>query len=210
MSETIEEEFWNWTTHSIGIILSLIGIPFLFILNNNLTPYSTISILFLSVGLLFVYCSSTAYHYVKSYELKEKLRVLDHISIYYLITGSYAPVCFITLYDYSGIPIFFTVLVLSIIGTIFKVFSNNRFNKISLGLYLILGWLIVVDVNTLFSLIDSSAKPLLIAGGFFYTVGVLFYLAEKLKYNHAIWHVFVLLGSISHYLMILLLSLIHI
>lgn len=204
MSETIEEEFWNWTTHSIGIILSLVGIPFLFILNNNLTPYSTISILFLSVGLLFVYCSSTAYHYVKSYELKEKLRVLDHISIYYLITGSYAPVCFITLYDYSGIPIFFTVLGLSIIGTIFKVFSNNRFNKISLGLYLILGWLIVVDVNTLFSLIDSSAKPLLIAGGFFYTVGVLFYLAEKLKYNHAIWHVFVLLGSISHYLMILL------
>jgi len=204
MSETIEEEFWNWTTHSIGIILSLVGIPFLFILNNNLTPYSTISILFLSMGLLFVYCSSTAYHYVKSYELKEKLRVLDHISIYYLITGSYAPVCFITLYNYSGIPIFFTVLGLSIIGTIFKVFSNNRFNKISLGLYLILGWLIVVDVNTLFSLIDSSAKPLLIAGGFFYTVGVLFYLAEKLKYNHAIWHVFVLLGSISHYLMILL------
>ena len=204
MSETIEEEFWNWTTHSIGIILSLVGIPFLFILNNNLTPYSTISILFLSMGLLFVYCSSTAYHYVKSYELKEKLRVLDHISIYYLITGSYAPVCFITLYDYSGIPIFFTVLGLSIIGTIFKVFSNNRFNKISLGLYLILGWLIVVDVNTLFSLIDSSAKPLLIAGGFFYTVGVLFYLAEKLKYNHAIWHLFVLLGSISHYLMILL------
>ena len=204
MSETIEEEFWNWTTHSIGIILSLIGIPFLFILNNNLTPYSTISILFLSVGLLFVYCSSTAYHYVKSYELKEKLRVLDHVSIYYLITGSYAPVCFITLYDYTGIPIFFTVLGLSIIGTIFKVFSNNRFNKISLGLYLILGWLIVVDVNTLFSLIDSSAKPLLIAGGFFYTVGVLFYLAEKLKYNHAIWHLFVLLGSISHYLMILL------
>jgi len=204
MSETIEEEFWHWTTHSIGIILSLVGIPFLFILNNNLTPYSTISILFLSMGLLFVYCSSTAYHYVKSYELKEKLRVLDHISIYYLITGSYAPVCFITLYNYSGIPIFFTVLGLSIIGTIFKVFSNNRFNKISLGLYLILGWLIVVDVNTLFSLIDSSAKPLLIAGGFFYTVGVLFYLAEKLKYNHAIWHVFVLLGSISHYLMILL------
>ena len=204
MSETIEEEFWNWTTHSIGIILSLIGIPFLFILNNYLTPYSTISIVFLSLGLLFVYCSSTAYHYVKSYELKEKLRVLDHVSIYYLITGSYAPVCFITLYDYTGIPIFFTVLGLSIIGTIFKVFSNNRFNKISLGLYLILGWLIVVDVNTLFSLIDSSAKPLLIAGGFFYTVGVLFYLAEKLKYNHAIWHVFVLLGSISHYLMILL------
>ena len=126
MSETKEEEFWNWTTHSIGIALTLIGIPFLFIVNTHLTPYSTLSLLLLSLGLLFVYLSSTFYHYVEAYKLKEKLRVLDHISIYWLITGSYAPVCFITLYDYSGIPIFFAVLTLSIIGTAFKIFSNNR------------------------------------------------------------------------------------
>ena len=204
MSETKEEEFWNWVTHGLGIILTLIGIPFLFIYNTELTPYSTPSLLFLSGGLLFVYCSSTAYHYVESNNLKEKLRVLDHISIYYLITGSYAPVCFITLNDYSGLPIFFTVLGLSILGTIFKIFSDDRYNKLSLILYLLLGWLIVVDIDTLFSLLDSKAKNLLIAGGIFYTVGVLFYLLEKIKYNHAIWHIFVLLGSVSHYLLVLL------
>ena len=130
MSETREEEFWNWVTHGLGIVLTLIGIPFLFIYNNDLTPYSTLSLLFLSGGLLFVYCSSTAYHYVESNNLKEKLRVLDHISIYYLITVSYAPVCFITLNDYSGLPIFFTVLGLSILGSIFKIFSFDRYNKL--------------------------------------------------------------------------------
>ena len=89
-------------------------------------------------------------------------------------------------------------------GTIFKIFSVDRYNKLSLILYLILGWLIVVDIDTLFSLLDSEAKNLLIAEGIFYTIGVLFYLLEKIKYNHAIWHIFVLLGSISHYLLILL------
>ena len=203
MSETREEEFWNWITHSIGIALTLIGIPFLFIANTHLTPYSTFSLLLLSLGLLFVYLSSTFYHYVEASKLKEKLRVLDHISIYWLITGSYAPVCFITLYDYSGIPIFFAVLTLSIIGTVFKIFSNNRFNQLSLVLYIVLGWLIVIDIQTLFSLINSNAKSLLIIGGLSYTIGVLFYLQEKIKYNHAIWHIFVLLGSLSHYFLVL-------
>ena len=156
------------------------------------------------MGLLFVYLSSTFYHYVQAYKLKEKLRVLDHISIYWLITGSYAPVCFITLYDYSGIPIFIAVIALSFVGTIFKIFSNNRFSQLSLVLYIILGWLIVIDIKTLFSLINSNAKTLLILGGLSYTIGVYFYLQEKIKYNHAIWHVFVLLGSISHYLLVLL------
>ena len=204
MIQTKKEEFWNWSTHFAGIILSLIGIPFLVIYNDNLTPYSLLSILFFSFGLLFVYCSSTIYHYIEEINLKEKLRVLDHISIYYLIAGSYAPVCFITLYEYSGIPIFITVLLFSIAGTLFKVFSKNRYNKGSLFLYLFLGWLIAVDVQTLFSLISSNAKALLISGGMFYSIGVFFYSSEKIKYSHTVWHIFVLLGSVSHYLMVLL------
>ena len=204
MIQTKKEEFWNWSTHFAGIILSLIGIPFLVIYNDNLTPYSLLSILFFSFGLLFVYCSSTIYHYIEEINLKEKLRVLDHISIYYLISGSYAPVCFITLYEYSGVPIFITVLLFSIAGTLFKVFSKNRYNKGSLFLYLFLGWLIVFDVQTLFSLINSNAKALLISGGIFYSIGVFFYSSEKIKYSHTIWHLFVLLGSICHYLMVLL------
>ena len=110
----LRKRILNWVTHGLGIILTLIGIPFYLFIIMTL-HHTTLSLLFLSGGLLFVYCSSTAYHYVESNNLKEKIKVLDHISIYYLITGSYAPVCFITLNDYSGLPIFFTVLGLSIL-----------------------------------------------------------------------------------------------
>ena len=92
MEQIRDQEFWNWSTHFIGIIFSIIGIPILIVSNNFLSPYALISILFFSFSLLFVYCSSTLYHYVEDKKLKEKLRVLDHISIYYLIAGSYAPV----------------------------------------------------------------------------------------------------------------------
>ncbi len=203
MRGSVDEEFWNWTTHFAGIILTIIGIPFLIFFNNDSTTLSTLSIIFFSFGLLLVYCSSTLYHFVAESTLKEKLRIFDHVSIYYLITGSYAPVCLITLYDYSGLTIFFTVLTLSIIGTLFKIFNKNRYEKASLLLYLFLGWLIIFDIQTLFNLIDTNAKNLVILGGIFYTVGVFFYLSDSIKYNHAIWHVFVLLGSISHYFLIL-------
>tara|TARA_B100000886_G_scaffold298559_1_gene226759 strand:+ start:106 stop:729 length:624 start_codon:yes stop_codon:yes gene_type:complete len=203
MKESVEEEFSNWTTHFAGVILTIIGIPLLFFFNNDSTTLSTLSIIFFSFGLLLVYCSSTLYHYVTEANLKEKLRIFDHVSIYYLITGSYAPVCLITLYEYSGLTIFFTVLILSIIGTLFKIFNKNRYEKFSLLLYLFLGWLIVFDIQTLFNLIDTNGKNLVILGGVFYTVGVFFYLSESIKNNHAIWHIFVLLGSISHYFLIL-------
>ena len=203
MKESVEDEFSNWTTHFAGVILTIIGIPLLFFFNNDSTTLSTLSIIFFSFGLLLVYCSSTLYHYVTETNLKEKLRIFDHVSIYYLITGSYAPVCLITLYDYSGLTIFFIVLILSIIGTLFKIFNKNRYEKFSLLLYLILGWLIVFDIQTLFNLIDTDGKNLVILGGVFYTVGVFFYLSESIKNNHAIWHIFVLLGSISHYFLIL-------
>ena len=203
MRGSVDEEFWNWTTHFAGIILTIIGIPFLIFFNNDSTTLSTLSIIFFSFGLLLVYCSSTLYHFVAESNLKEKLRIFDHVSIYYLITGSYAPVCLITLYDYSGLTIFFTVLTLSIIGTLYKIFNKNRYEKASLLLYLFLGWLIIFDIQTLFNLIDTNAKNLVILGGVFYTVGVFFYLSDSIKNNHAIWHVFVLLGSMSHYFLML-------
>ena len=137
-------------------------------------------------------------------ELKKRFKVLDHISIYYLILGSYAPVCLITLYDYSGIGIFIAVLILSIIGTIKKLFFTGKYEFISVLLYLAMGWLIIFDINSLFRLIDSNAKLLLILGGVSYTFGVLFYAFSNIKYFHSIWHLFVLTGSILHYFMILI------
>jgi hemolysin III len=197
------EEFWNVLTHFSGVVMTLIGIPFLFYFDNEITTLSTLSIILFSFGLLSVYSTSTLYHFILNSELKKRFKVLDHISIYYLILGSYAPVCLITLYDYSGIGIFITVLILSIIGTIMKLFFTGKYEFISLLLYLVMGWLIIFDINSLFRLIDSNAELLLILGGVSYTLGVIFYALSNIKYFHSIWHLFVLTGSILHYFLIL-------
>ena len=139
------EEFWNVLTHFSGVILSFLGIPFLFYYSNNTSSLSTLALILFSFGLLFVYLSSSIYHFVINPKQKKRFKVLDHISIYYLILGSYAPVCLITLYDYSGINIFLAVLTLSILGTLKKLFLTGKFEIISLLLYLAMGWLIVLD-----------------------------------------------------------------
>ena len=198
------EEFWNSLTHFIGVILTVLGTPLLFYFDNKFTSLSTLSIILFSFGLFFVYSSSSVYHFVFDPRLKKRLQILDHISIYYLILGSYAPVCLITLYEYSGINIFIVVMTLSIIGTLKKLFFTGRLKIISLLLYLAMGWLIVVEINLLFELLDSEAELLLIIGGLSYTIGIIFYTLDKIKYFHSIWHLFVLTGSVLHYLMIVL------
>ena len=202
--DTNNEEFWNTLTHFIGLILALIGIPFLFLYNTHFSNLSIFSLSLFSIGLLLVYGSSTVYHRVSETNLKRKLKVIDHISVFYLILGSYAPVCLITLYDYSGFFIFSAALIITIIGTILKIFYTGRLEILFLLLYLTMGWLIVVDIRTLFEIINFKAKVLLIAGGISYTIGVLFYVFDKIKFFHSIWHVFVLAGSIFHYSMILI------
>lgn len=197
------EEVWNVLTHFLGVLLSVIGIPFLFYFNNTTTVLSTLSITLFSFGLLFVYTSSTLYHFVLNPKLKSRLQVLDHISIYFLIMGSYAPVCLITLYHSSGLTIFFAVLTLLFIGTMKKLFFTGKFEYLSLFLYLTMGWLIVIDINSLFGLMGTHAQLLLILGGVSYTLGVIFYAYSRIKYFHSIWHVFVLIGSALHYFMIL-------
>ena len=198
------QELWNVLTHFLGVIMSIIGIPFLFYFDTNITFLSTLSLILFSFGLLLVYSSSSIYHFVISTDLKKRLQVLDHISIYYLILGSYAPVCLITLYDYSGISIFVVVLTLSITGTLKKLFFTGKYEFISLLLYLVMGWLIIFDINSLFNLIDFNAKQLIILSGVSYTFGIIFYAFDKIKYFHSIWHLFVLTGSVLHYFMVLL------
>ena len=198
------EEFWNTVTHFAGVILTIIGIPFLFYFNNEITIYSKLSLILFSIGLLLVYISSTLYHYAQNKQIKNKLRVFDHISIFYLILGSYAPVCLITLLESSGLMIFICVLILALTGTLIKIFFFEKSQFISLVLYVLMGWLIILDLNNLFQLISTEARLLLIASGFSYTLGVVFYYFDRIKYFHSIWHIFVLLGSTFHYLLVLL------
>ena len=198
------EEFWNTLTHFAGVLLTIIGIPFLFYFNNEITIHSKLSLILFSIGLLLVYISSTLYHYAQNKQIKNKLRVFDHISIFYLILGSYAPVCLITLLESSGLIIFICVLILALTGTLIKIFFFEKSQFISLVLYVLMGWLIILDLNNLFQLISTEARLLLIASGFSYTLGVVFYYFDSIKYFHSIWHIFVLLGSTFHYLLVLL------
>jgi hemolysin III len=203
MEETKEEEFWNTLTHFVGLIFSLIGLPVLLYSDRGLTELSVLSILFFEFGLICVYSASTLYHYTSSVELKKKFRVFDHVSIFYLIAGSYAPVCLITLYNGSGKTIFITILVIALIGTMFKVFFTGKFDKLFLVLYLAMGWLIVLDFNGILNALDFNGIVLLVISGLFYSFGTLFYNLQKMKYSHAIWHLFVLGGSASHYFLVL-------
>ncbi|MEO2143624.1 MAG: hemolysin III family protein [Flavobacteriaceae bacterium] len=203
MEETKEEEFWNTLTHFVGLIFSLIGLPVLLYSDQGLTELSVLSILFFEFGLICVYSASTLYHYTSNVELKKKFRVFDHVSIFYLIAGSYAPVCLITLYNGAGKTVFITILVIALIGTIFKVFFTGKFDKFFLILYLAMGWLIVFDFNGILNALDFNGIVLLVTSGLFYSFGTLFYRLQKMKYSHAIWHLFVLGGSASHYFLVL-------
>ena len=198
-----EEEFWNTITHFIGLLLSIIGISYLIYTNNNLPILSFAGIIFFGFGLISVYLSSTLYHFVSEPALKEKLRIFDHISIYYLIAGSYAPVCLITLLDQSGIYILICVTIIAIFGTFFKLLYIGKFEKLSLFLYLIMGWVIIVDIKSLFENLELNAIILLILSGLSYSLGTVFYSMKK-KYAHTIWHLFVIAGSAFHFFLILL------
>jgi len=203
MDQSNKEEFWNSLTHFTGIILTLIGVPFLLTQNSDLTKLELFSLLFFQFGLLFMYTSSTLYHYVQNIRIKKVLRVVDHISIYYLIAGSYAPVCLITLRDHSGIEIFLIVISLMLLGTLFKIFFSGKFEKFSLYLYLLMGWLIVIKIDELINLINFRGLLLVIASGLLYTTGTYFYSSKTIKYSHSIWHLFVLGGSLTHYFFVL-------
>ena len=203
MDQSNKEEFWNSLTHFTGIVLTLIGVPFLITQNSDLTKLELFSLLFFQFGLLFMYTSSTLYHYVQNIRIKKVLRVVDHISIYYLIAGSYAPVCLITLRDHSGIEIFLIVISLMLLGTLFKIFFTGKFEKFSLYLYLLMGWLIVIKIDELINLINFRGLLLVIASGLLYTIGTYFYSSKTIKYSHSIWHLFVLGGSVTHYFFIL-------
>ena len=202
MEVSKEEEFWNALTHFIGLLGSVIGITYLLNTNNDLPTLSLYGVLFFGFGLVSVYLSSTLYHYVSEPVLKEKLRIFDHISIYYLIAGSYAPVCLITLLNKSGVYIFIAVCIIAVFGTIFKLFYTGKFEKLSLGLYLLMGWLIVIDIKTLFEILEFNAIILIALSGLSYTIGTIFYSIEK-KYAHTIWHLFVIAGSTFHFFFVL-------
>jgi hemolysin III len=203
-TQTEKEEFYNWLTHGIGFALSVLGFVLMIIYETHGSLKSILSIVLYGGSLVLLYFASTIYHLEKKISRKNKLRILDHISIYVLIAGTYSPIVLILLDDSLGWELFWTVWGLVAAGTVLKLFFTGRFETISLLLYLIMGWLIVFDFQALYERTDSFGLTLLALGGLFYTVGILFYIRHRVKFFHVVWHIFVLLGSLFHFLFIFL------
>ncbi|MEW7292760.1 PAQR family membrane homeostasis protein TrhA [Aquimarina sp. 2304DJ70-9] len=196
------EERWNWITHGFGFILSIPGFFILLTSDSNKTQYSGFSIILFACSLMILYFASTAYHYSSQIELKKKFRIMDHISIYLLIAGTYSPVTLIALIDSKGVLLFSLVWSIAIFGSVLKLFFTGRFEILSIILYLIMGWLIIFDIDTLTNKVGSEGINYLMFGGLAYTIGIIFYALKRMPFSHVIWHLFVLAGSIYHYLFI--------
>lgn len=197
------EERLNTVSHAIGAVFGVVGLFVLFYFNTNKTTFALFSLVVYGLSIIVLYTASTLYHAATNKVLKEKYRILDHSSIYVLIAGTYTPVALITLENGNGWLIFWVVWGIALFGIVLKLFFTGRFEAISLILYLVMGWLIVLDYSSLVVSVSSQALNLLFLGGAFYTVGIIFYAIHKIPYNHFIWHLFVLAGSISHFFFIL-------
>jgi len=196
-----QEELLNVITHGVGALFAVIGLVLL-ILNCNSNIIHIRYVIIYGLSLILLFSASSIYHLVSIPKYKRALRKLDHISIYILIAGTYTPICMSVLKDSRGILLVILVWSISAFGLFLKLFFTGKFEKVSLLLYLVMGWLVVLDIKVLYLSISTEALIYFILGGIFYSGGVVFYVMHSLKYHHVIWHIFVLLGSFFHYAMI--------
>ncbi len=199
-------ERFNTITHLIGAVCSFIAVIVLVVLVSlKGDPWKIVSFSIYGATLFFLYLFSTLYHN-NTGKCKKVLRILDHNSIYLLIAGTYTPFSLVLLRGGWGFTIFGISWGLAVMGIILDVvFRNSKSRKVSLIIYTAMGWLIVIALKPLLSKLVMSGFILLLLGGIFYTVGIIFYvLGRKRPYYHGVWHLFVLTGSVFHYLTILL------
>ncbi|GAA4952866.1 hemolysin III family protein [Algibacter agarivorans] len=196
------EEKLNTISHAIGALFGIVALVLLIVHNSNKTEWSLFSVIVYGISIIILFMASTFYHAVKSESRKHYFRIVDHISIYFLIAGTYTPVCLISLEQTLGWTLFFVVWGIAVFGMILKLFFTGRFEVFSTLLYLVMGWLIVFDFSKLSDVIGNNGILFLFAGGLAYTVGIVFYAIQKIPYNHVIWHLFVLAGAIFHFFMI--------
>ena len=201
--QTKTEELLNTISHAIGALLGIAGLVILIVKQNG-APWSLFGVLIYGISIIILFSASTMYHAARTERKKHYFRIVDHISIYLLIAGTYTPVLLLLLSDSKGWFLFWAVWGIAAFGVILKLFFTGRFEVFSTLLYLVMGWLVVFDFSTLVERMDTGGLILLIAGGISYTVGIVFYAINRIPFNHVIWHLFVLAGAICHYFMILL------
>jgi len=199
------EEIANSITHGIGMLLAIGGLVVLVVfaaLYGNVWHIVSCSIF--GGALILLYLASTLYHAVQHPEVKPILRILDHSAILVLIAGTYTPITLVSLRGPWGWTLFGVIWGLAVLGILIETTRLRRFRAGMLWLYVIMGWAVVAAVKPMLHNVGTGGLWLLLAGGLAYTGGITFYLWERLPYNHAIWHLFVLAGSTLHYFAVLL------
>ena len=199
------EEKLNIWSHAFGIFLSIIALVLLIIKavqQDNI--WMMISFPIFGVSLILLYLASTLYHASKEPQKRFKLKVFDHAAIYVLIAGSYTPFTLVSLNGETGWLIFSMVWVMAFTGIILKLFFTGKFKIVSTAMYVLMGWLIVFYFQELTAHLHEKGVFYLILGGVLYTIGAILYSIKKIKFNHAIFHFFVLAGSFCHFLSIYL------
>lgn len=203
MDTTWREEAANTITHGIGAVLSIAALLLLISHPQNGQQIERlISFGIYGFSLVLLYLSSTLMHGIQREDWKKRLLTLDHTAIFLLIAGTNTPYMLVTLKGWMGWAMFIFIWSLALFGISLKLFHPARFAKISTQFYLCMGWMIVIVIGPLSERLPAEGMSWLVAGGIFYTLGSVFYILKTVPYQHAIWHLFVLAGSLSHFISI--------
>lgn len=198
------EEIANGVTHGVGIVLAIAGLAVLTAFaTRNGDAWHVVACSIFGAALVLAYTASTLYHSVQVQRLKQTLRALDHSAIFLLIAGTYTPFMLVNLRGPWGWSLFAAIWTVAVLGIALRLVLKGRLHGLVVGLYIAMGWAVVVAVQPLLRHVATGGLVLLAAGGIAYTAGVPFYKWKRLPYNHAIWHGFVLLGSTLHFFAVL-------
>lgn len=198
------EELANAVSHGIGVLLSLAALTYLLVaMPASHTVLQKTGLIVYGLSLLLMFLSSTLYHSVSDPRAKKMLKRLDHCAIYLLIAGSYTPMLTIILDGPLSDWILYTVWAMAFVGVGIKAFFAGRFKKLSTAAYLVMGWMSAILIVELYEALPLTAFLLMIGGGMSFSIGAVFYLSSRIPFNHAIWHIFVLAGALSHCWLIL-------
>jgi len=198
------EEIAHTATHAVGLLLSIAGLAVLVTFSaQNGNIWHIVSTSVFGATLIMLYATSTLYHGIPHAKAKPILQKLDHAAIYLLIAGTYTPFTLVSLRGEWGWTLFGLVWSIAIAGVMLELISKQRYKRVSIGLCLGLGWLVLIAIKPMLRSVETGGLLLLLAGGLSYSFGVIFYVWKSLPYHHAIWHLFVLAGSVLQFFSIL-------
>ena len=201
---SIHEEIANSITHGIGTVLAIAALCILIVFADRYgNAWHFVSVCIYGTTLILLYAASTLYHSIQNHRVKGILRILDHSAIYLLIAGTYTPFTLVNLRGPWGWWLFGVVWCLALLGVMIQLLPHRGWRVVSMGLYFGMGWAVVVAIKPLVQTVATGGVVLLVLGGLAYTSGIVFYAQEKVRYNHAIWHIFVLAGSALHFFAVL-------